>query len=435
MGNFDTTWKSATAALLADGPVQPGFHYYWFLIDGVPASDPSSGSFGWAKESSGLDVPDPALGSAKPQRRPHGDVQHHFGNRFKSPEPCRCVLTSHSLATLPHTVLYLQHCGFGAKRWNGGWTARARANFILSRLIAEATPMIIVMENGYATRAGTAPGPAQRGNEAFAHVVTQDDPRNDRARPTRSHSAHSRPLHGRRPGPHRPRQPRRASLHRKLQWWLPQLRPKDLLQRSLSDPAVINKQLNLLWFGCGPAMALPQRQNASSRTTHRRGRSSVPSWSKALGSAAAEVGANTSTPLPPAFPQIAAPRRRRNVEHPRQARRNPSHRIKLDIMLTKMPYSPCVVLSLRTLIRGTPLPPLLRRPAKPFTRPLSHPANQLFPPATPTRRSTAAAVGVRSMAAIAASSPVTPRKASYCKWCSRQATSGRLYHDAKIAAI
>ena len=41
-------------------PVIPGFHYYWFLVDGLAVSNPASETyFGWAKESSGVDVPGP----------------------------------------------------------------------------------------------------------------------------------------------------------------------------------------------------------------------------------------------------------------------------------------------------------------------------------------------------------------------------------------
>jgi enterochelin esterase-like enzyme len=50
-------------------------------------------------------------------------------------------------------VLYLQH---GAGEDERGWTTQGRANFILDKLIAakKAKPMIVVMDNGYADRAG-----------------------------------------------------------------------------------------------------------------------------------------------------------------------------------------------------------------------------------------------------------------------------------------
>jgi len=36
----------------------PGFHYYWFLVDGVIVNDTGSEAFfGWGRESSGVEVP------------------------------------------------------------------------------------------------------------------------------------------------------------------------------------------------------------------------------------------------------------------------------------------------------------------------------------------------------------------------------------------
>ena len=59
-----------------------------------------------------------------------------------------------------YPVLYLQH---GAGEDERGWTTQGRANFILDNLIAAetATPMIVVMDNGYATKP-SAPTPAGR---------------------------------------------------------------------------------------------------------------------------------------------------------------------------------------------------------------------------------------------------------------------------------
>src|SRR5262249_56852516 len=57
-----------------------------------------------------------------------------------------------------YPVLYLQH---GAGEDETGWTRQGHVNFILDNLIAagKARPMIIVMEKGYATRAGAPPKP------------------------------------------------------------------------------------------------------------------------------------------------------------------------------------------------------------------------------------------------------------------------------------
>ena len=47
------TWSVTTP------PAVPGFHYYWFVLDGVPVNDPSSETFfGYGKETSGVEVPE-----------------------------------------------------------------------------------------------------------------------------------------------------------------------------------------------------------------------------------------------------------------------------------------------------------------------------------------------------------------------------------------
>jgi enterochelin esterase family protein len=72
-----------------------------------------------------------------------------------------------------YPVLYLQH---GAGESERAWTSQGQANFILDNLIAagKAMPMIIVMENGYATKTGGIPSSGSRGNEAFGELVVRD---------------------------------------------------------------------------------------------------------------------------------------------------------------------------------------------------------------------------------------------------------------------
>src|SRR6185436_5899478 len=49
----DGTWSVTTP------PAVPGFHYYWFTVDGLRVNDPASYSwFGWARETSGIDIPE-----------------------------------------------------------------------------------------------------------------------------------------------------------------------------------------------------------------------------------------------------------------------------------------------------------------------------------------------------------------------------------------
>lgn len=157
------------------GPAQPGFHYYWFLVDGVPANDPGSETFfGWGKQSSGVEVPDPKLDFYEPKDVPHGEVRIHWYRSQVTGKMRRAFVYAppgyDREARRRYPVLYLQH---GAGESERGWTAQGRANFILDNLLAEgkARPMLVVMDNGYATRAGEK---SPRGNEAFGEVVVKD---------------------------------------------------------------------------------------------------------------------------------------------------------------------------------------------------------------------------------------------------------------------
>src|SRR5690349_15171025 len=156
----DGTW-SATI-----GPAAPGFHYYWFLIDGVPANDPGSETFfGWGKQSGGLEVPDPALDFYEFKDVPHGDVHVHWYRSSVTGQARRAFVYTppdyDAAARSRYPVLYLQH---GAGESERGWTNQGRANFILDNLIAAkaAVPMLVVMDNGYAT------------NGTFEDVVLKD---------------------------------------------------------------------------------------------------------------------------------------------------------------------------------------------------------------------------------------------------------------------
>src|SRR6185369_8359073 len=68
--------SDASGAWTVTAPARPGFHYYQLLVDGQAMNDPASKTyFGWGLESSGLDVPDPALDFYTLKDVPHGDVR------------------------------------------------------------------------------------------------------------------------------------------------------------------------------------------------------------------------------------------------------------------------------------------------------------------------------------------------------------------------
>jgi enterochelin esterase family protein len=139
-------------------PMAPGLHYYTVIVDGAEVSDPGSTAyFGGSKWASAVEVPEPGVTYYLAQDVPHGQVRElWYHSRVTGSWRHALVYTPPGYDTQPkdrYPVLYLQH---GAGEDESGWTRQGKANFILDNLIAsgKAKPMIIVMANGYARRAG-----------------------------------------------------------------------------------------------------------------------------------------------------------------------------------------------------------------------------------------------------------------------------------------
>ncbi len=181
-------------------PVIPGFHYYKLSVDGAEVNDPASDSFfGTGRPTSGIEIPEKGVDFYHCKEVPHGEVRSRW-YRSKVTGQTRHVMVytppdydSDSRKRYP--VLYLQH---GGGEDETGWSRQGHMNFILDNLIAagKARPMIVVMEKGYATRAGerAAPGGRGRGDGgAFEDVVIKDlIPMIDatyRTNPNRTHRA------------------------------------------------------------------------------------------------------------------------------------------------------------------------------------------------------------------------------------------------------
>jgi enterochelin esterase-like enzyme len=151
----DGTWSVTTP------PAVPGFHYYWFVLDGVSVNDPSSETFfGYGKATSGVEVPEPGADYYAIGDVPHGEVREkRYFSKTIGEWRRALVYTPPGYDTNPkvrYPVLILQH---GSGEDETGWTRQGRAQFILDNLIAsrKALPMIVVMDRGYATRMATPP--------------------------------------------------------------------------------------------------------------------------------------------------------------------------------------------------------------------------------------------------------------------------------------
>jgi len=133
----------------------PGFHYYWFIVDGVRVNDPGSDTYhGYGRPTGGIEIPVPGEDFFYAKNVPHGDVSEHWYYSditgkwrsafvYKPPEYDKNMKKR-------YPVLYLLH---GAGENERGWSKQGHMNFIMDNLIAEnkAVPMIVVMDNGYAT--------------------------------------------------------------------------------------------------------------------------------------------------------------------------------------------------------------------------------------------------------------------------------------------
>jgi enterochelin esterase-like enzyme len=181
-GHWDMTKGDAGVWKFTSPPIVPGFHYYAFLVDGVMVNDPGTDTyFGTSKPTSGIEIPEKGVDFFHGKDVPHGEVRSRwYKSKVTGQNRHIQVYTPSDYDADPkqkYPVLYLQH---GGGEDETGWVKQGHMNFILDNLIAakKAVPMIVVMEKGYATKAGeqpAAPGPGRGfGGGAFEDVVMKD---------------------------------------------------------------------------------------------------------------------------------------------------------------------------------------------------------------------------------------------------------------------
>jgi len=151
----DSVWMGTTPA-----PLEEGFHYYRFTIDGGVFNDPGTLNFyGSTRWESGIEVPAHDEDFYALKDVPHGKVQ-----QILFPSPSTNTSRRAFVYTPPgydkdtktkYPVLYLQH-GWGEDET--AWSSQGHANLIMDNLIAEGKikPFIIVMTYGMTN--GIRPG-------------------------------------------------------------------------------------------------------------------------------------------------------------------------------------------------------------------------------------------------------------------------------------
>jgi enterochelin esterase family protein len=250
-------------------PVVPGFHYYWFAVDGLNVNDPASYAyFGYGRETSGLEVPEPGVDfyDAK-EGVPHGEVRARWYHSAITGKWRRAhVYTPPDYekdSGTRYPVLYLQH---GAGENERGWIEQGRANFILDNLIAagKARPMILVVDTGYASRPGggvsqSASARAFAPTSAFEEVMLNEIiPMIDSTYRTLSDREH-RAMAGLSMGSMQTLQITLKHLD-KFAWIGALSGPprqgfevKTAYDGVFGDAAVFNQKVKLLWLGAGTA--------------------------------------------------------------------------------------------------------------------------------------------------------------------------------------
>jgi enterochelin esterase-like enzyme len=260
---------------LTTPPAVPGFHYYWFVVDGVNVNDPASYSyFGWARETSGIEVPEKGTDFYAVKDVPHGAVRAHwYQSKITGKWRKAHVYTppGYDNSRTRYPVLYLQH---GAGENERGWVEQGRANFILDNLIAakKAKPMILVVDTGYASFAGTTVGTNRSAaTAAFEDVMLKElIPTIDASFRTKAGREH-RAMAGLSMGSG---QTLNITLkHLDKFAWIGAMSgaPRQgfdvatAYDGAFRDAAMFNKKVKLLWFGAGTA---EERFHASTISMH-----------------------------------------------------------------------------------------------------------------------------------------------------------------------
>src|SRR5574344_2620918 len=135
-------------------PLVVGFHYYFFVVDGVSVVDPMSKTyFGCCRMAGGIEIPEGEEGNYyRPQRNAQrGMVRSLIYYSESNKEYRRCMVYTpaeyETSGKKRYPVLYLQH-GMGEDET--GWSTQGFMYNSLDNQIAsgKCVPMIVVMESG-----------------------------------------------------------------------------------------------------------------------------------------------------------------------------------------------------------------------------------------------------------------------------------------------
>ncbi|MEW6306928.1 MAG: alpha/beta hydrolase-fold protein [Verrucomicrobiota bacterium] len=260
-------WASGRTALAKDdqgvwrattGPIEPGLYEYSFVVDGLQMIDPANPNIKpmRAPRTSMLEIAGHPPLLHEFQDVPHGAVtMHSYFSKSLGKRRGLYVYTPPGYGKdtkARYPVMFLFH---GSGDNEACWTVHGRAHWILDNLIAQgkAKPMVVVMPDGHAVERRTDED-RNRNIDSFGQDLLQDVlplvEANYRVRTDRE----GRAIVGLSMGGGQSLTVGLNNLH-KFAWvggFSSAVRePETTLPGALAKPAETNKQLKLLWIGCG----------------------------------------------------------------------------------------------------------------------------------------------------------------------------------------
>lgn len=170
----DGTWTVRTE------PLDPGFHFYKLVIDGVSVIDPATKTFvGGGGISSAVDIPEKGVDFYTLKDVPHGALSSkYYYSDFTKSWRRLFVYTPpgyNENTKQKYPVVYIQH---GGGEDETGWAVQGKTDIILDNLIAEgkAKQMIVVIPNGNVSAPGgmRTGGYSSAGMAAFKEEMTKN---------------------------------------------------------------------------------------------------------------------------------------------------------------------------------------------------------------------------------------------------------------------
>jgi enterochelin esterase family protein len=248
---------------LTIGPLEPEIYHYTFSIDGVRTIDPGNAIVKTGSTASTLasvlEVPGDGAAFYDLRDVPHGEI-HQLSYRSASLGTPRRIIVYvppgyEQNPPTRYPVLYLLH---GANGDENVWYRLGRVNAILDNLLAagRATPFLVVMPNGYGVPPNT-PAAAGQNTERFAKDLAEDVVPLVEARYRVARDRRARALVGLSMGGGQALVIglNRLDLFSHVGGFSSGFGPNadfaKIYPRLVESPKTANKDLRLLWIGCG----------------------------------------------------------------------------------------------------------------------------------------------------------------------------------------